>query len=561
MSEQRPNTPIADTAHTVKSNSPQAWDILLITTTAYLALPLLIFLGGWLKLAWALPLILFLSYALIKGIATAQGLKQPFVARSTESLRWWQWVTIVAVVVFVTAMNGAGGVGVQNWDWEKHNAILLDLTTQPWPVLYEQGDESLALVYYLAYYLPSALLGKFAGWPAANLSLFVWTVLGCLLAVVWMRRLSRARWWITLLLFVLFSGMDLAGRIAWTNPHSTLPWWNDFDAEWWNGLWTLPSNLTLIAYAPHQAIGGWLCSALLIDGFRRQGELFQMAVPFLLCLLWSPLGFVGLALLAVVWLVLLRADLKRWFRNQWRPASLAALPVAIVVATYFASRFFSYDLTDSLIPSHEVIAKGGFYVTATKVGIGKFIAAFLLTALLEFGLIAGLIFALKLPPHRLDRALLLSSVIVIASLLWFHYGRFNDLVMRASIPALFALQLAALRVIDRSGDPAKARPLQRTWRTLLLIVLCLGALYPLNMARITFKRLQGDSWRWVYIRPEASVPDLFEQQRQHLELIQSVTQYIGNTQSPFFRHLARAPRNKEEAATVGPPTITPSQRP
>jgi len=184
-------------------------------------------------------------------------------------------------VVVVVGLSGPGGFGVQTWDWAKHNAILKDLVEQPWPVAYATERDDVALTYYVAHYLPAALAGKLAGWQAANVVLFAWTVIGCVLAMLWLVVLSGAPVWRCLAIFVLFSGLDVVGAIAWSSRWSMRRWPNDFHLEWWAGHWTYPGNVTLIAFAPHQATAGWLLTGLTIDGLRRYPARFPLVMEAL----------------------------------------------------------------------------------------------------------------------------------------------------------------------------------------------------------------------------------------------------------------------------------------
>ena len=53
----------------------------------------------------------------------------------------------------------------------------------------------MVLTYYVAYYLPAALVGKIAGWTAANVVLFAWSATGAALAFLWLVVLSGAPVW------------------------------------------------------------------------------------------------------------------------------------------------------------------------------------------------------------------------------------------------------------------------------------------------------------------------------------------------------------------------------
>ncbi|MCA9417857.1 MAG: hypothetical protein KC917_16380, partial [Candidatus Omnitrophica bacterium] len=120
----------------------------------YLSLPYLLFFWGWL---W-LPYALLATVALLIGLASAI-LGGRSEAREDGPRAWGSWrrVLFVAVIALVwVALSGIGGLGFQNPDYPKHNAVLKDLIEKDWPVVYGEGEGARALVYYFAYYLPAA---------------------------------------------------------------------------------------------------------------------------------------------------------------------------------------------------------------------------------------------------------------------------------------------------------------------------------------------------------------------------------------------------------------------
>ncbi len=515
-------------------------------TAVYLTLPVMIFLVGWLRPFWALVSVAS-ALAIGKGLAPGKNVNPAAPSRASR-LKWWQGITLLLVLAFVAGTNGAGGFGVQNWDWIKHNAILRDLVDKPWPVIYTTDKGEVALAYYLAYYLPAAVAGKMLGWQAANVAIYGWTVLGCFLAAVWLMMLSGARWWAALGMLVLFSGLDLLGDALWWHPRETLQWVNNFDAEWWPKLWTLPSNLTLIAYAPQHAIAGWLFTALLVAGLRARPASFPIGGLLALSLLWSPFLTVGLFALAGLWFLGHRARLSGCIRAQFRPANLTAVPLALVLALYFQSRNVPFELPHYLYPSRNIIAMGSFYLTPSRTGFAEFAPAYVLTMLLEFGTLALLLLKALPKEDRADRFLLAGAVATLLALPWFHYGHYNDLVMRICIPALWVLQILSLQALV---GPLKSRQAGRPsrLRMAIIVVLSLGALYPMNMLRITSNRLAERSWRVVALPLRDQVPDLFRQQRQSRRHLFSIGQYLGSVHSWFFLFLAReAPRPLPGAA-------------
>ena len=509
---------------------------LTLATTAYLGIPVFIFLWGWLKPVWAAPCIACGMFTMTATIFCKGTI--PASTNNETIIKPWQALLFLVGLAMIVCISGPGGFGVQNWDWLKHNAILRDLVDKPWPVVYTTAKGEVGLNYYVAYYLPAAVVGKIAGWEAANTAICIWTVSGCFLAGLWATLLSGARWWLALAVLILFSGMDFLGISLWRNFQEPHDWINNFDAEWWPGLWTLPSNLTLIAYAPNQAIAGWLCSALLMDGFRNRPEAYPLGGTLVFSILWSPFITIGLAAIAGIWLLSRRVNLVVWFKAQWRPYNLAAFPLAMVLVLYFLSRYVPYEIPDSLYPSKHIIDMGAFYFAPAHSGPGAFFAAYFLTVLLEFGPLALLIFLTLRKSPGTDRILLGAALVVLLVVPWFHYGRFNDLVMRISIPALFVLQVTALRTLSKPSVAESVNG-KRRLQYAIFFVLALGALYPINMLRITANRIAERSWQVVSIPKHDQLPDLFEQQRRFRKRLFSIGQYIGSVNSRFYRTFAR----------------------
>jgi hypothetical protein len=513
-----------------------------LVTLAYLTLPVVIFLAGWLRWQWSIPAVICTLGA---GWPLVRATLVP--STGTRPWPWWQVGTLLAAVMLLVSTQGAGGLGVQNWDWIKHNAILKDLIERPWPVVYDQLKQPVALIYYVAYYLPASLVGKIWGWEAANVAIYLWTVAGCFLAGLWLWSLSGARWWLVLACLLFFSGWDLVGDALWKPDH----WKNNFDGEWWNSLWTLPSNLTLIAYAPHQAIPGWLFTALLVSALERGDKTAPLGGIFALSLLWSPFVTVGLGLLFLLWTGASRSRWTSSIRQQWHPASLAAILLLAVLVMYFHSRSAPVRFPPSLTSEPQVVQRGELYVTPLKVGFAKFLPAYTGTFIIEFGLLAALIL-LALPRQApQERRWVFAAAVTLMLLPWIHYGAYNDLVMRVCIPALFVLQFIALRTLAaQTLTPGRGR--WSPWGSALVVLLAVGALYPLNMLRITGQRFAERSWDWVYIPPASEVPDLFKQQRQTREMLFFIGQYVGSVRSPFFTHLAKPLPEKTLNKTVSP---------
>ena len=162
----------------------------------YAAVPVAVFLLGWLKLYWGIPAAALLAAGVL---GLRPGRKEPSAAAAEKAACVPVWALAV-VLVFALAwcfLGGQGGYFYQNSDFANRNGVLHDLVNYPWPVYYQSGSggfgnhgNPFALVYYICHWLLPALAGKLvlavtgaagAAWLAANFALFVWTGLGVFL--------------------------------------------------------------------------------------------------------------------------------------------------------------------------------------------------------------------------------------------------------------------------------------------------------------------------------------------------------------------------------------------
>lgn len=455
---------------------------LAFATFAYLALPVMIFSLGWMDLA--------LGAAAVVGVLTTGA----WFVRATQ---WGKFEARQYAVPVLTALgallfSGLGGVGLQNWDYDKHNALLHDLISQPWPVVYpDRGDPALAgpLVYYTAWYLPAALVGKALGWAAANVVWFLWGWLGLSLALAWVQRLVSGRAWAPIA-FLFFSGLDVVAVIAsGKSPFNQ----SNLQMHHWAGFAQYTHNLAAINWVPHHAIPMWLATGFMLHqlGQRRIQGVFAI---WLLLPLWSPWAFVGTA--PFVLLV--------WFRSSSPRLDMTA-PTTLL-STLLGLFYLSSN--------HGQVVKGFAWTFMDPVSfLGRY-AAFVL---LEFGLIAAAIWWSR--KRESDLGLFGLTVGMLLVLPLYRFGISGDLTMRASMPPLFVLAILGLRGLDGVRD--------RRWLP-LAVVLGIGALSPLH-------ELVYSAIHYRLGAPEeAQVRTLpYTDGRQYAK------QFLGDPERLFWRRVAR----------------------
>ncbi len=178
----------------------------------YLTLPILIFSFGWLKIEYSILLAIALLFSTYKAIHQEDDLSEKFVIKKSTLL------FVVLILIIWLLLSGIGGVGLQSWDFHGRNAIFHDLISHSWPVQYDYSNQTEMmelfgsggyLVYYVCFYLPSALIGKIFGCQGANLFLFLWSFLGLLIVVLLLfKNLKKSSVWIVFA-FIFFSGMEV----------------------------------------------------------------------------------------------------------------------------------------------------------------------------------------------------------------------------------------------------------------------------------------------------------------------------------------------------------------
>src|SRR5450755_1849482 len=199
-----------------KSGMSTSLDPLDRVVVAFLTLPAIIFLIGWFEWWVAVPVLACMAYALMPLFAALPA------GRPRLPITPLQIGVAVTVACAWTVLGGAHHIFFANADWHVRDAVLHDLVTSPWPVGYglSEGRETM-LRAPLAYYLPAALVGKFAGLSAAHFSMGLWTAMGSTLFLMQVLSLTPSRMAVAIAvaaIVVLFSGLDIVGSLLNDGP-------------------------------------------------------------------------------------------------------------------------------------------------------------------------------------------------------------------------------------------------------------------------------------------------------------------------------------------------------
>lgn len=513
----------------------------------YLLLPFIIFCLTFLKIWIGLPIAVLISI-LVWVVLSKKELEGESVIISKSDLLFG-----VAILSMWVLLSGIGGYAFQNGDHLTRNTIFSDLINNHWPVYYlpssnPQISSISALVYYIGYWLPAALIGKLFGWHVANAALFTWTLLGIFLTGILLKNRIKTTFLATALFLIFFSGMDILGtltiRAFFPNGYPTI--WPPTQAiEWWiAGSFQFSSFTTQLFWVFNQSVPAWLAIALIINS-KRSRLIFLI---WALCFFSAPLPAIGM--LPFVLLTI---------PNQaFNPEN-----ISIKLGENNTNTLLSNLLSDlKNFMSIENILGGGivfllsvlyFSTNPTSSSINlvikdPLVILFYVIFLVYEVLLLWIIFYNEKRNNLWWYAV--GGLLITIPLI--RMGTSTDFGMRASIPALFLLMIW-------SGEALFRRPRFR-YRSALIILLLIGALSPLYEINRSLYRTEvyiintlshseqipipatTDSTNFL---PEYVHPATLTADRYGSVLLlnpEYISNYIGNpNKSFFFNYLAGPP--------------------
>lgn len=413
---------------------------------AYLVLPLVVAVVGTFRPLVAFALVGLIAIGTWPAVRSHRGLGRTAFP--------WKALILAGIPAVVVAMFFTNGFWFWlNEDWLKHQAIFSDLTRYPWPVtFFEHNGDDYVFRYYAAYYVVPAALAKVFGHVHEFTT--AWTALGLVLVAVRLAAPARrgvAQLLIAISLFFFgglgFIGWVLSGRLGELN-------WTQHQGHWAEIL-SYQDFSSDLAWTPQHWIGAAVGAVLLFDRSKNDRG-FYNALPLLLVAVffWSSFAAIGLIPLALVPVIrILRS------RDGWKRLTHPAIPAGLIVALPIGV-FLTADAGN--IPS------GWIWESIHWDEIQGQLPLFLLLH------VVAIPATMKLAGIRLG-ALGWTAVAVLAAIPFYTVGLFNDLCMRASIPA-FVVLFIILRnhIVSNEDSLFRRRPRARTIP--LIIVLLLGSI-------------------------------------------------------------------------------------
>lgn len=539
--------------------------VVLAGSYLYLTLPIIIFLLGWCRWYIGIPV------SLIAAAALVLCMRENKCVRNSDTLEFAASdkgkVVLIAVVVLIwVCLSGVGGYMWQNLDHQWRNSIFELMVNEKWPVLgqvdSEGGMMSRGMVYYIGYWLPSAIFGKIFGLKMGYAMQYIWAVIGILLfyslICIWRKKIMV---W-PLFVFMFFSGLDAVGAV-FSQP-GTLEIFGDMHLEAWAEHYQFSSITTQLFWVFNQAIPVWLACGLIFLFEKPKNMIFTWS----LLMLSSTFPFVGL-LPFVVYFMIRRSKWEKDNRNvvqvvqncwqNWGSLQniLAGGSIGIISSFYL--------LGNNALPGNvRILQQGGgkaalliilimiaalalfiaiFWLTATVImkGGGKVLknAAFVILAAAVVFKIADLsysdwqspmffwmnmtvfyfleagVFMFCLYPMVIDKQLFWLNAVWLYVIPLIIIGNSNDFCMRASIPGLFLIILWSIQAIDRK---------ERTIRAYLLIALLLvGAITPFHEMKRSYMNTRS----------------YYENLSVDYNMVYMGRNFSGSTDSFFWKHIAK----------------------
>lgn len=427
----------------------------------YLTLPFILFLFGWVRLTISIPIALVLLFALYKLLITNhQSPITSFLFPLSSSTAYWLLITALWLL-----LSGIGGYAFQNWDHNWRNVVLRDLMNFDWPVYYAQPESGpiKMLVYYVGFWLPSALIAKFTNWQVAHLALFIWSLLGLLLVTHHLGNFFKTSNLKATLLLIFFSGLDILGTLFFPQDYPTiLP--PITHLETWAGNLQYSSFTTQLFWVFNQAIPAWLCITLIVILSREAAKDLSTVAPetlrstqndkrseilllWSLCFFFAPLASVGLLPYILIELIK-QTDFKSPFKHLNPAVVLSSIIIFLISAFFFTANTAAQSRGFQSLPLDKYLA---------------------------FFLIEGGILWLVLAPSKYKDPRWIITGILLALIPFTQLGSDRDFVMRASIAPLFHLMLMTGETIFNKST----HHISLFTRYSILALLVLGAFTPL----------------------------------------------------------------------------------
>ena len=507
---------------------------------SYLALPVLIFCIGWMKIYIAVPLcvlIVFSLYRMIKASGSeigTPGIHQepkgesgrgknanhssvPLMNRFRCSMEgtYGRYAIAFGIIFFWVLISGVGKFAFQNGDHTTRNGIFELLVDNNWPVIIDSPhyDRPVGLIYYIGFWLPPAFVGKLFGMAAGYFAQAVWASIGIFLLyyIVTVKFAKKAALW-PLSIIVFFSGLDIIGKYLMGEDILSILGNNREHIEWWIGSPYLQysSMTTQLFWVFNQAVPIWLCTVVIITQKNNR----YLALLFAFSMIQGVLPAIGIALLIVFFAIKNIALIVKGkpFAKSARPLvaehltveNCLGVAVALVFLIYYAGNF---------------VSQNGSFRSWTSFG------GIIIMVVFFFVVEAGVYLAAVAAYHKRNYLFYYVIAMLLFVCPWFIVGIYNDFCMRVSIPALVILMCLVIDTLTKAKKEKKRKIVAA-----IVILLVIGSYTPLNeivrSVSLTIETEKSSMPQGIYSLNPIEVDSIRDQ-------------FYGYSDSFFFKYLAK----------------------
>ena len=530
-------------------------DIFFIICAAYLTIPIVIFLAGNLQLYIGIPAALAMIACAVfscRDFCKNADKKLPDKADPSYGMKMPLKYLIVLAVVSLIAVF-VSGVGEYIYSMPDHvfrRAIFNDLINYKWPVIYDyrtqfnpraiavlgKTEGTTALVYYTAFWMPSALVGKLFGTAAGNVFLLIWTSLGVWLTLVGTAMYIKKCSWAVPVIFITFSGLDALPNLV----HELVEYDGYMAVEHWLPTFAYMSNFTQLSNVFNQCVPVWVVMAMLMLSSNVRSTAFIGSLSFAYSP-WATIGMIPVALALA-------------FKKELQPAKKSKVilqllnPAGIISCVVMLCIFGPYYLV-----STSSTDESGFAWTFCR-NFGEFILFWLLLMIVEVAP-----FVLVLWKKNKKDPLFIASVITLAVIPVYKISYFNDFSMRAALPALFVISVLfteeiAVIFAEEKQRVRKAikRPKAESRRCILVFAIAIVCAFPVAVDLLLIlgseftgeKHFENDIGSFGAIAGEENGSDYYSTEAYTESVMLRLSDDYEDT--VFFKYLAASSESRHE---------------
>lgn len=430
----------------------------------YIALPILIFFIGWCNPVTAVIGTLVIITSLYFAFKNAPSLWLP-----ANKKQIWFLISIFTISLIWVYLSGIGALVFQNSDHDCRNPIFELLVTQPWPVFHE--EQPAMLTYYIAFWLPSAVIGKiFNSIQIGYYCQILWATLGVFLFFYYVLANLRKKNYVPIILFIFFSGLDIIGSIFTlpayyvTNITSHL--------EWWLPPFQFSSMTTQLFWVFNQAIAAWVIIPLLNLEKNNKSIGFLYSCLFL----HSTLPAIGMFPFILYWCLKNGKNKLQMSFSAIKASFLSLFTFQNIIGSFFVFIVCYFYLSSN-------IAGGVCSVKNYNTNWFAHITVLLIFFFLEAGIFVSAI-------NKIYRKKLIYYITILCLLIYpaINVGYGPDFCMRATIPALVILYLMICKALEHRYFREKCSGAF----VILIFALLLGSVTPVHeFARTFYNTLNG----------------------------------------------------------------------